>query len=256
MAARSGGPFALTTCCQICRLRKSPSVHIVFAELAEVPWQRTWWLQVVGFMQRLANMPQASLQAESLSDNILDALQAPGFDNWAAGVHRQFARLGMASTFLSGRIQYIDAFGFQRAMLDRENEVWAGLHISPRLAPSKKAKLCTYLRWFSRPEWCSVEPYHDLPFSIKKLRSIVHFRMGSYALPVEQGRLDRPAQLCQGICADAPSAPHGLLGMSGIASLIALILVIFGLNMRSFFKRHMVPCVPSRGFRIRSLFVL
>ena len=40
-------------------------------------------------------------------------------------------------------------------------------------------------------------------------------------------------QLCQGICADAPSAPHGLLGMSNIASLIALqlILVIYSRNM-------------------------
>ena len=38
----------------------------VFAELAEVPWQHTWWLQVVGFMQRLANMAQASLHAEIL----------------------------------------------------------------------------------------------------------------------------------------------------------------------------------------------
>ena len=161
---------------QLCKLMKSVSAPIVFAGLAEVPWQRTWWLQVVGFMQRLANMYQASLHAKILSDNILDALQAPSFDNWAAGVHRQYS-LGMAIPFLGGR-----------AMLDRESEVWAGLHISPCLAPSKKAKLCTYLRWFSRP-------YYALPFSIKKLRSILHFRMGSHALPIERGRLDRPAVL-------------------------------------------------------------
>ena len=122
---------------QLCRLRKSVSASIVFAELADVPWQRTWWLQVVGFMQRLANMPEASLHAEILSDNITDAVQAPGFDNWAAGVHRQYTSLGMASPFLGGRIQCIDTFGFQRAMLDREKEVWAGLHISPRSGPSK-----------------------------------------------------------------------------------------------------------------------
>ena len=178
---------------QICRLRKSVSAPIIFTELAEVQRQRSWWLQVVGFMQRLANMPQASLHAEILSDNILDAQQAPGFDNWAAGVHKQYTSLGMASPFLGGRIQFVDAFGFQRAMVDRENKVWAGLHISPRSAPSKKANFCTYLCWFSRPERCSVEPYYDLPLSIKKLRSILHFRMGSHALPVEQGRLDRPA---------------------------------------------------------------
>ena len=63
-------------------------------------------------------------------------------------------------------------------------------------------------------------------------------------------------QLCHGICADAPSAPHGPLGMSGIASLIALILVIFGRTMRNCLMRHMVPCVPSCGTKIRSLFVL
>ena len=86
----------------------------------------------------------------------------PGFDNWAAGVHRQYTSLGMASPFLGGRIQ---------------------------------AHLCTYwcLRWLSRPEQCSVGPYYDLPFSIKKLRSILHFRMGLHALPIEQGRLDRSA---------------------------------------------------------------
>lgn len=141
---------------KVCRLRKSVSPPIVFAELAEVPWQLTWWLQVVGFMQRLANMPQARLQTENLSDNILDALQAPGFDNWAAGVQRQYTSLGMASPFLGGSIQFVDAFGFQRAMLDRENEVWAGLHISPPSAPSKKAKLCTYLLDFtSRTVFCT-----------------------------------------------------------------------------------------------------
>ena len=83
------------------------SAPIIFTELAEVPWQRSWWLQVVGFMQRLANMPQAGLHAEILSDNILDAQQAPGFDNWAAGVHKQYTSLGMASPFLGGRIQEI-----------------------------------------------------------------------------------------------------------------------------------------------------
>ena len=58
-------------------------------------------------------MPHASLHAEILSDDIWDALQGLGFDNRAAGVHRQYTSLGMASPFLGGRIQFIDAFGFQ-----------------------------------------------------------------------------------------------------------------------------------------------
>ena len=72
----------------------------------------------------------------------------------------------------------------------------------------------------------------------------------------QMSRAGLTGQLCHGICADAPSAPHGLLGMSGIASLIALILVIFGRTMRSCLMRHLVPMVPSYGTKIRSLFVL
>ena len=98
----------------------------------------------------------------------------------------------MAFPLLGGKIQFVDAFGFQRAMRASESEVGAGPPTSPGSAPSRKAKLCTYLRWFSRPERCSLEPYYDLPSSINKLRSILHFRMGSHALLVEQGRLGRP----------------------------------------------------------------
>ena len=85
--------------------------------------------------------------------------------------------------------------------------------------------------------------------------------MGSHALPIEQGRLGRPAvpQQMPSICADAPGAKvctTRAVRMSGIAFLIALILVIFGLNMPSCLMRHMVPCVPSCGTSIRRLFVL
>ncbi len=67
-----------------------------------------------------------------------------------------------------------------------------GLHISPRCAPSKGAKLCTYLRWFARPDRISTEPYYELPLPVTKLRSIFHFRVGAHSLPVEQGRIQMP----------------------------------------------------------------
>ncbi len=35
---------------QIWKLKKGISSSVDFAELPEVPWQQTWWLQVVGFM--------------------------------------------------------------------------------------------------------------------------------------------------------------------------------------------------------------
>ena len=66
------------------------------------------------------------------------------------------------------------------------------LHVSPRLAPSKGAKLCTYFAWFFRPSQLRFEPYLDIPMSISRLRLLMQLRMGSHSLPVEQGRLARP----------------------------------------------------------------
>ena len=63
--------------------------------------------------------------------------------------------------------------------------------MSPRTAPSKGAKLCTY--WFGGPINLRFEPYYELPMGISKLRTLVQFRLGSHTLPIEQGRFARPA---------------------------------------------------------------
>ena len=52
----------------------------------------------------------------------------------------------------------------------------------------------------------------------------------------QSSRVGLAGLLCLGICADASSAPPMLLGMSGIASLIALVLMIFGLDTLSSFN--------------------
>ncbi len=50
------GALQLALFRQLCKLRKSVSASVIFAELAEVPWLRVWWTQVLSFMHRLANM--------------------------------------------------------------------------------------------------------------------------------------------------------------------------------------------------------
>ena len=82
---------------QVCRLRNSVSAPIVFAELAEAPWLRIWWSQVIGFMHRLAKMSSDSLHADILSDNINDALHGASSHNWASGIQKHYAHLGLAS---------------------------------------------------------------------------------------------------------------------------------------------------------------
>ena len=72
-------------------------------------------------------------------------------------------------------------------------KLWGGLRVSPRTAPSKGAKLCTYFAWFLRSSQLKTVPYFEIPMPISGLRLLMQFRMGSHALPVEQGRLARPA---------------------------------------------------------------
>ena len=96
-------------------------------------------------MHRLFLMPQGSIHVDILKDNISAAQQHPECGNCAAGVMKQYTGLIMLSPFSSSGITALDSLGFQANMEGQHRKVWNGLHVSPRLAPSKEAKLCTNL---------------------------------------------------------------------------------------------------------------
>ena len=125
-------------------------------------------------------------------DNIADAKGPLPCANWARGIEVKFAALGMASPFVSSGIGALDSHGFMARLAGARQRTWDGLHVAPRAAPSKGAKLCTYHHWFGRPNKVHCEPYYELPMSITRLRALVQFRLGSHSLPVEQGRFVRP----------------------------------------------------------------
>ena len=130
------GALQLAISRQLCKLMRSVSASVIFAELAEVPWLRVWWTQVLSFMHRLAKMSEGSLHADILKDNILDAEHSHLVANWAGGICKQFADLGVASPFLGGVIGTVDVLAFRKAMLSKEMSVWQGLHMKPQAAPS------------------------------------------------------------------------------------------------------------------------
>ncbi len=112
--------------CQLLKLRRSVSPHVIFAELAEGPWQRTWWSQVLGFIHRLDSMDGWSLYPAILSDNIHDALGDSGCCNWAARKQKHFASLGVPSPFSGGRIRNVDHLAVRKAVLPRDMSIWGG----------------------------------------------------------------------------------------------------------------------------------
>ena len=144
---------------QLCSLKKSVTPAIMFRELAEKPWVHRWWSQVLGFMHRLSVMPESSIHVDILKDNISAAQQHPMCGNWATGIVRQYASLGMPSPFSSSGIVALNSLGVQANMEGQHRKVWDGLHVSPRTAPSNGGKLCTYFTWLFRPGQLHFEPY-------------------------------------------------------------------------------------------------
>ena len=238
----------------LCQLRRSVTPHIIFREFANRPWQDSWWSMVLGFMRRLSLLPEGSLHLDILLDNIADARQPLMCANWAAGVDKQFRDLGMGSPFVSSGIGALDSLGFMSRSAKRREQVWESLHVSPRTAPSKGAKLCAYHHWFGRPSNLRFEPYYELPMGINKLRGLVQFRLGSHTLPIEQAlRAVLPDRPSRATFASAPFAIHELWAMSFIVCLIALISVTSGLNFLACSKMLRGACVCSQGTRTRSL---
>ena len=127
-----------------------------------------------------------------------DALAEPSSANWAAQVVKHVRSLGLPVAH-DGTV-LIDKPSFRRHAAGKSHEVWQGLHASPRSAPSKGAKLCTYHRWFARIGPVR-EPYFQLPISDRCMRRLFCFRLGpsAYALPIEMGRrlrMARAARVC------------------------------------------------------------
>ena len=75
-------------------------------------------------------MPEDSIHAEILRDNIADAQEHPSYGNWAGGIVKQYSRLGMASPGLN-------SLGFQANMKGQLCSVWDGLHVSQERLPQK-----------------------------------------------------------------------------------------------------------------------
>ena len=148
---------------QLCHLKRSVTPVIIFRELAEKPWVHRWWSQVLGFMHRLSVMPESSVHRDILLDNIADAHDHPSCRNWANGIVAQYSLLGMASPFSSSGIVGLSSFKFHVNMQDRLRRVWDGCHVSPRTAPSKGAKLCTYFAWFFVPVSSLLSPTKRFP---------------------------------------------------------------------------------------------
>ena len=128
----------------------------------------------------------------------------PGLLLAIAQIIRHCRSLGLPAPFAHDGTVSMDKSSFRAKLAGKHHEVEQGLHRSPRSAPSKGPKLCTYHRWFARIGPVS-EPYYHLPLSDGSVRRLFRSRLGAHILLVEMGwRLHmacvaRVCPLCPGI---------------------------------------------------------
>ena len=183
---------------------------------------------------QLKGMGSGALHKDILLDNVRDAQGNPAAGNWACQLILRAQSLGMSAPFDASGSVVIDAAQHRDQALQCVQRVWDDTHISPRSCPSAGAKLCTYHRWFSRPDPQVPEPYFELPLSKRSMGQLFRFRLSSHSLPIEQGRrakLPRAMRVC-------PLCPGHHVGDERHLVLSAQHCNIFGSIMPAYFPMH------------------
>jgi len=136
-------------------------------------------------------------------DNCRDAI-AGGVKNWASTFITELRRMGYPLEIRCDTLPFVDA-ATVRSLLSRQvDRVWQDVGLCPRTCPSLGAQLCTYLRWFARPQWHTRRTsVLKLPLGVRRLRLFLKFRLGCHDLPNDVGRRLRVPRL-QRVCPGAP----------------------------------------------------
>ena len=123
-----------------------------------------------------------------------------------------------------------------------------GPDICPRTCPSARATLCTYYRWFARPQHLR-RPGSLLmqPLSARCMRVLLRFWKGAHSLPVVQGRrtgAPRAQRAC--VCC----VTNMQLGTNATWSLSALLCKVRKTSMLHCMWMALAPCSSSCGSRM------
>ena len=219
--------------CRACRVKKSVPVDIIFQELQQMRWHDFWWRRVSSFWSALVEADTGSLHSIIFHDAIQLALAGCKF-SWAAQVLQCFSALDEPLPLVADAPIAIDIDLLQEPFLRDRLASFDSLPQDPRLAPSAGVKLCTYHRWFGRPQNAACPSYWETPMGNAKLHRILRFRMGSHHLPVEEGchfNLPRASRVCNLCNTDAlGDERHMLLECPALAAL------------RLQFSSRLLPC--------------
>ena len=146
--------------CRACRVKKSVPVDIIFQELQQMRWHDFWWRRVSSFWSALVEADTGSLHSIIFHDAIQLALAGCKF-SWAAQVLQCFSALDEPLPLVADAPIAIDINLLQELFLRDRLASFDSLPQDPRLAPSAGVKLCTYHRWFGRPQNAACPSYWE-----------------------------------------------------------------------------------------------
>ncbi len=127
-----------------------------------------------------------------------------------------------------------------KTVQDQLRKVWDGCHVSPYTDPSNGANFCRYVAWWPQP--AQIRTIHLL--LCQSPDPLMQLCISSHSLPVEQGRLARPAsprhvRWCT-------SCNTGTLrGIRSMLCLFALVLRMFAASLSHCLLMLMGPRSPS-----------
>ena len=99
---------------------------------------------------------------------------------YVAGLVALLRAVGYDMILAAGRLPESDVTQLCRHLRTREDEVWQEVHISPHLAPSANARLCTYYSWYQ--PCAAAATILRLPLCHRAMQQIFLFGAGRHGL--------------------------------------------------------------------------
>jgi hypothetical protein len=164
----------------------------------------------------MVEMRHDALHHRVLTHNLGMAI-SEGRETFAGTLLLQLGKIGyhIDAHISVGHVRRLNIQRIKDLLARREDMLWEGLEMSPRLCTGERARFCRSLRWFARPPHAPhprcVYRAHIPP---RTLKTFIKFRLGCHELPVAVGRLQnvpRSARLCTRCSTGIVGDEHHLL---------------------------------------------
>ena len=188
MILARGALAALQPLKKLVGLRQSVPTPVLLAELQQPSMPDIWLLRAARFWNNPAT--SSGLHYRVILDAVLltvSSLPVGGLrSGYVAGFMAALRDVGYEMVLTAGSLPVFDITQLRHHLQTHRNAVWQQLHVSPRLAPSANARLCTYDRWF-RP-FMMQSSILRLPISHTAMLQLFLLRTSCHGLPVDLGR--------------------------------------------------------------------